>query len=50
MGRQEEQIERIEALRVLMDRLCAPDLTLTEAKALRGRLDDMLERDDRASE
>lgn len=40
-----EQAERIQALRGLVERLCASDLTLTEAKVLRGRLSDLLERD-----
>jgi hypothetical protein len=39
--------ERTEALRSLMERLCAPDLTLAEAKELRGRLSDLLETNDR---
>jgi hypothetical protein len=45
MGTQQEQTERIEALRGLIERLNAPDLTLTEAKVLRGRITDLLERD-----
>jgi hypothetical protein len=45
MGSQHEQTERIEALRWLIDRLSAPDLTLAEAKVLRGRLSHLLERD-----
>jgi hypothetical protein len=47
MESQEEQTERIEALQRLLDRLCAPDLTLTEAKALRSHVSDLLERDHR---
>jgi hypothetical protein len=35
MGSSEERAERIEALRGLLDGLCAPDLTLAEAKPLR---------------
>jgi hypothetical protein len=46
MGSQHEQTERIEALRGLIERLSAPDLTLAEGEALRGRLSDLLERDD----
>jgi hypothetical protein len=46
MGIQQEQTERIEALRGLIERLSAPDLTLTEAKVLRGSISDLLERDD----
>jgi hypothetical protein len=44
MGSQDEQTERTEALRGLIERLSAPDLTLAEAKDLRGRLSDVLER------
>jgi hypothetical protein len=47
MGSSEERAERIEALRGLLDRLCAPDLTLAEAKPLRTSLFDLLERTDR---
>jgi hypothetical protein len=50
MGSSEEWAERIEALRGLLDRLCAPDLTLAEAKPLRTRLFDLLERTDRDME
>jgi hypothetical protein len=39
---QERKTERIEALRRLMDRLCAPDLMLPEATVLRGRLSVLL--------
>jgi hypothetical protein len=45
MGSQHEQTERIEALRSLIERLGAPDLTLSEAKVLQGRLSDLLEWD-----
>jgi hypothetical protein len=45
MGSQQEQTERIEALRGLIERLSAPELTLTEAKVLRGCITDLLERD-----
>jgi hypothetical protein len=45
MGNQHERTERIEALRDLIERLSAPDLTLSEAKVLRARLSDLLERD-----
>jgi hypothetical protein len=41
----QEQTERIEALRGLIERLSAPDLTLAEAKVVRGRISDLLERD-----
>jgi hypothetical protein len=50
MGSSEERAERIAALRGLLDRLCAPDLTLAEAKPLRTRLFDLLERTDRGME
>jgi hypothetical protein len=50
MGSSEERAERIEALRGLLDGLCAPDLTLAEAKPLRTRLFDLLERTDRGTE
>ena len=46
----EERAERIAALRGLLGRLCAPDLTLAEAKPLRSRLFDLLERTDRGRE
>ena len=45
MGSQQERTGRIEALRGLIERLSAPDLTLAEAKVLRGRITDLLERD-----
>jgi hypothetical protein len=38
MGNANERSERIEALRELMERLCAPDLTLAEATPLRDQL------------
>jgi hypothetical protein len=44
MGSQHEQTERIEALRGLIERLSAPDLTLAEAKVLRGCIAELLER------
>jgi hypothetical protein len=47
MGIPQEQTDRIEALRGLIERLSAPELTLTEAKLLRGRLSDLLEAGDR---
>ena len=47
MVSREEQAERIEALQNLLDRLCSPDLTLCEAKTLRGSLVDLIKRDDR---
>jgi hypothetical protein len=50
MRSSEERTERIEALRGLLDGLCAPDLTLAEAKPLRTRLFDLLERTDRSTE
>ena len=43
MGIQQERTDRIDALRGLIERLCAPDLTLAEAKVLRARLSDLLE-------
>jgi hypothetical protein len=45
MGIQQERTDRIDALRGLMERLCAPDLTLAEAEVLRARLSDLLEPD-----
>ena len=45
MGIQQERTDRIDALRGLIERLCAPDLTLAEAKVLRGRISDLLELD-----
>jgi hypothetical protein len=47
MGSHREQTERIEALRGLIERLSAPELTLAEAKDLRDRLSRLLERADR---
>lgn len=46
MGRQQEPAEQMEMLRGLIERLSAPDLTLAEAKVLRGRLSELLERED----
>ena len=46
MGIQQERTDRIDALRGLIERLCAPDLTLAEAKVLRSRISDLLERED----
>lgn len=43
MGIPPEQNEQFEALRGLIDRLSAPDLTLTEAKVLRERLTGLLD-------
>jgi hypothetical protein len=43
MESRERRAERIEALRGLLDRLCAPDLTLAEAKVLREIVYDLLE-------
>ena len=40
----EEGAELTESLRELLDRLCAPDLTLGEAKTLRARLLGTLDR------
>ena len=44
MGSQQEQSERMEILRGLIERLSAPDLTLAEAKVLRGCIAELLER------
>src|SRR4051812_6744412 len=49
MGDSEVRAERIEALRGLLGRLCAPDLTLAGAKQLRTRLIDLLEQIDQES-
>ena len=46
MGCLSEQDDRIEALNGLLERLCAPDLTLAEAKDLRGRLASLIDRGD----
>jgi hypothetical protein len=46
MGVQREQAERIETLRGLIERLSAPNLTLDEAKDLRGRISELLGRED----
>jgi hypothetical protein len=43
----EVRAERIEALGGLLGRLCAPDLTMAEAKSLRTRLMDLLGQIDR---
>jgi hypothetical protein len=45
MGSQQEQTERMEALRGLIERLSAPDLTLVEAKVLRESISELLEWD-----
>ena len=45
MGSQQERTGRIEALRGLIERLSAPDLTLADAKVVRGCISDLLERD-----
>jgi hypothetical protein len=41
-----ERVERIEAMRGLIDRLCSPELTLGEAKSLRTQLLNLLGRND----
>jgi hypothetical protein len=46
MGSTFATIERIEALRALLDRLCAPDLTLAESKVLRCRMFELTGRGD----
>jgi hypothetical protein len=45
MGGQHEPAERIEALRGLLERLSAPDLTLADSKDLRDRVQDLLASD-----
>ena len=40
----DERAAQIEALHGLLDRLCSPHLTLEEAKVLRDRMFDFLER------
>ena len=45
LGIPQERTDRIDALRGLIERLCAPDLTLAEATVLRGRISDLLEPD-----
>lgn len=47
MRREGHRAGRIEALRGLLERLSAPDLTLAEARVLRGRLSDLLGQGDR---
>jgi len=47
MGFPQEQTDRIKVLRGLIERLSAPDVTLTEAKLLRGHLSDLMEVGDR---
>jgi len=49
MSQSVENAKRIEALRGLLDRLCAPDLTLSEAKAVRSGLSELLERPERVA-
>src|SRR5262249_35241335 len=46
MGSQQEQTERMEALRGLIERLSAPDLTLVEATVWRDQVSDLLGGDD----
>ncbi|QDV37596.1 hypothetical protein [Tautonia plasticadhaerens] len=46
MGSASERDNRIEALNGLLERLCSPDLTLAEAKDLRGRLAGLVDRRD----
>lgn len=43
MGSPGKSADRIEALRSMLDRLCAPDLTLSEAKQLVPNLSTILE-------
>lgn len=43
MGSRDETAGRIEDLRGILERLCAADLTLAEAKTLSERLSDLLE-------
>ncbi|MHC5543161.1 hypothetical protein ACYOEI_33480 [Singulisphaera rosea] len=43
MQNQKEHAPRVEALERLMENLCNPDLTLGEAKSLRGHLFELLE-------
>jgi hypothetical protein len=50
MGCHDERAELIKALRELLDRLCAPDLTLGEAKDLRAELLHLLDRIERELE
>ena len=45
-----ENAERIEFLRSLVDRLSAPDLTLSEAKGLREHLSKLLDEKDQEEE
>lgn len=50
MGSPGTSADRIEALRSMLDRLCAPDLTLSEAKQLVPNLSTMLEADPAAGD
>jgi len=45
MKSQEEQIDRLETLKGLMDRLCDPDLTLVESRAVRRLLAEFLDQE-----
>lgn len=48
MGSPGKTSDRIEALRSMLDRLCAPDLTLSEAKELVPSLSNMLDSEARS--
>ena len=50
MEQPKERVERLEMLRGLVERLCGPDLTLAEAKALRIQVLILLERRDLSTE
>ncbi len=46
-NQRKEQIERIETLNGLMERLCSSDLTLGESKILRAKLATLIDRSSR---
>jgi hypothetical protein len=50
MEHPKERVERLEALRGLVDKLCGADVTLPEAKSLRIQLLSLLDRSDLSTE
>jgi len=50
MNIEKHSVGRVDALRSLLERLGAPDLTLSEAKVLRDRLLMLLSREDSSTE
>jgi hypothetical protein len=43
MAGEQDKTQRMESLRRIMDELCAPDLTIARANAIRPKLYDLLE-------